>query len=282
MELYVHGGVAAIVQAQSHSLAYALPEALAASSAVDAVELAVRALEDDPELNAGFGSVLTRDGRLELDAGIADGASGTSGGVIGVTVAHPVSLARRVMEHTPHVLMAGEGAMALGADMEILETTSDKQLRRWQQAVGDGSFDTEGFGFSSEIDTVGAVALDERGRLAAASSTGGVFGKMAGRVGDAPIFGAGLCASAHAAVVGTGIGEVFLTDLASSRVVRLIEEGAYPQQACEEVVALLGRRGPFMAALLALDAHGRVGAAFRGGDLMIEGPNGVLPTVALS
>ncbi len=281
MDLYLHGGVAAVAKPQTHSLAHALPDALAASSALDAVESAVRALEADPELNAGFGSVLSRDGRLELDAGIADGATGGFGGVIGVKVAHPVSLARRVMERTPHVLLAGEGAMALGADMEVLETTSDKQLQRWREAA-EGDFDAERFGLSSEIDTVGAVALDDRGRLAAASSTGGVFGKMSGRVGDAPIFGAGLYASAHAAVVGTGIGEVLLTNLAAARVARLIEQGLHPQAACEEVVGLMGQQQPFIAALLALDARGRVGAAFRGGDLVIEGREGRIATVSLS
>jgi L-asparaginase / beta-aspartyl-peptidase len=280
MDLYLHGGVAATATAQPHSLHYAVVSGLQAPSALDCVEAAVRALEDDPELNAGFGSVLTRDGTLELDAGIADGASGRFGGVIGVTVTHPISLARRVMDRTPHVLMSGEGAMALGDDMEVLRATSDKQLDRWKQGKADGEL-AEPYGFSDEIDTVGAVARDENGGLAAASSTGGVFGKLSGRVGDAPIFGAGVYATASAAVVGTGIGEVFLTDLASARVAFLIERGAHPQEACAEIVKLLGRRKPFLAALLALDAEGRVGAAFRGGELVVEGPDGPIETAQL-
>jgi beta-aspartyl-peptidase (threonine type) len=282
MELYVHGGVATVARAEPHSLARALPEALRASTALDAVEIAVRALEDDPELNAGFGSVLSRDGALELDAGLADGATGGFGGVIGVHVRHPISLARRVMERTPHVLMSGAGAMALGADMELLEATADKQLRRWKRAREDGNFEGERFGLSDEIDTVGAVALDDQGYLAAGSSTGGVFGQLGGRVGDAPIFGAGVYASAAAAVVGTGIGEIFLTNLASARCGLLIDRGADPQDACEEIVHLLGRQEPFVAALLALDRRGRVGAAFRGGELVVEGPTGPHQSVALS
>ncbi|MEA2507718.1 MAG: hypothetical protein QOH48_2336 [Actinomycetota bacterium] len=281
MELYVHGGVAAVARREPHSLAHALPEALRAGTALDAVEIAVRALEDDPELNAGFGSVLSRDGVLELDAGLADGRSGRFGGVIGVGVRHPISLARRVMEQTPHVLMSGAGAMALGADMELLESTADKQLLRWKRAAEHGNFDAELFGLSDEIDTVGAVALDDRGDLAAGSSTGGVFGQLGGRVGDAPIFGAGVYASAAAAVVGTGIGEVFLTNLASARAGLLIERGADPQEACEEIVHLLGRDEPFIAALIALDKRGRVGAAFRGGELVVEGPSGRLEAAAL-
>jgi L-asparaginase / beta-aspartyl-peptidase len=280
MDLYVHGGVAATLKAEPHSLHYAVVSGLDAGSALDSVEAAVRALEDDPELNAGFGSVLTRHGTLELDAGIADGAGGRFGGVIGVAVAHPISLARRVMERTPHVLMSGQGAMTLGNDMEMLQTTSDKQLERWKQGEADGEL-AEPYGFSDEIDTVGAVARDEHGGLAAASSTGGVFGKLSGRVGDAPIFGAGVYATPSAAVVGTGIGEVFLTDLASARAALLIERGAHPQEACAEIVKLLGRRKPFLAALLALDAEGRVGAAFRGGELVVEGPDGPIETAQL-
>jgi isoaspartyl peptidase/L-asparaginase-like protein (Ntn-hydrolase superfamily) len=217
---------------------------------------------------------------LELDAGIADGATGKFGGVIGIHVAHPVSLARRVMEGTPHVLMTGRGAMQLGNDMETLKATSDTQLLRWKKATEEGNFD-EPFGSSDAIDTVGAVALDDLGRLAAASSTGGVFGQLAGRIGDAPIFGAGVYASKNAAVVGTGIGEVFLTNLASARVGLLIEHGAHPQEACAEVVTLLGRDAPFLAGLLALDAHGEFGAAFRGGELVIDGPQGAFEAARL-
>jgi beta-aspartyl-peptidase (threonine type) len=209
-----------------------------------------------------------------MDAGIADGASGGFGGVIGVRVRHPISLARRVMEQTPHVLMSGQGAMAIGTDMEPLESTSNKQTANWERATASGNFEDERFGFSEAIDTVGAVALDDDGGLAAASSTGGVFGKLDGRVGDAPIFGAGFYASSSAAVVGTGIGEAFLGNFACARTGLLIEQGLHPQEACEEIVKLLGRREPILAGLLALDAGGRVGAAFRGGEILIEGEDG--------
>src|ERR671932_510660 len=105
--VYVHGGVSATQSASHHSLAPSVRAGMGRDGALDAVEEAVRALEDDPALNAGFGAVLSRDGTLELDAGIVDGASGRWGGVAGVAVRHPISLARRVLEDTPHVLMVG-------------------------------------------------------------------------------------------------------------------------------------------------------------------------------
>ena len=108
-----------------------------------------------------------------------------------------------------------------------------------------------------------------------------MFGKLPGRIGDAPIFGAGIYASEQVAVVGTGVGELFLETLAALRAGRLVEEGLDAQAACEQTVAWLGQRRPLEAGLLALDARGRVGAAFRGGSLAIEGPDGPLDVVRL-
>ena len=254
----------------------------AGGSALDAVEAAVVALEDNPVLNAGYGSVLTIEGTVELDAGFADGATGTCGAVANVTVAHPIRLARRVMEGTPHVLLAGAGAMALGNDMEVLEDTTPEQRRRWAAAKEAGTLAPSRYGAPEHVDTVGAVALDSDGRLAAGSSTGGVFGKLPGRVGDAPIFGAGLYASETVAVVGTGVGELFLETLACLRVALLVEdEDVDPQAACERVIEWVGRRRSVSAGLLALDRSGRMGAAFRGGSLAVEGPQGPVEAVRL-
>jgi beta-aspartyl-peptidase (threonine type) len=272
--LYAHGGVSGAPRG-STSLAYSVRPAIIVPSALDAVETAVRLLEDDPALNAGFGSVLARDGTLEFDAGIAT-SDGRIGAVANVTVKNPVSLARRVLENTPHVLVSGPGAMELAQGMDVLEATSPEQRKRWERARDEGDFDPSRFGHADDVDTVGAVALDEAGNLAAASSTGGVFGKLRGRVGDAPIFGAGIYASSRVAVVGSGVGELFLSHLASFRAGELVERGAHPRQACEEVIELLGRRDRRAAGLLALDAKGRVGAAFRGGSWALEGPDGPL------
>jgi len=278
--VYVHGGVSGNDKPPT-SLAHALVQAVVAASALDGVEEAVCRLEDDPELNAGWGSVLNHDGAIELDAGIADGATGRTGGVVGVRVRHPISLAQRVMTSTPHVLMAGEGAMALGESMDMLEGTTERQIERYKQARAEGRLESHHYGSDEHVDTVGAVALDSSGHLAAASSTGGVFGKLAGRVGDSAIFGAGTYASAEAAVVGTGVGELFLESLASARTARLIEEGAHPQAACERVIAYLGTRSDAPAGLLALGVNGEVGVAYRGAAWAVEGPNGPLDPVRL-
>jgi beta-aspartyl-peptidase (threonine type) len=278
--VYVHGGVSGNEKPPT-SLAHALVQAIEAASALDGAEEAVCRLEDDPELNAGWGSVLNHDGAIELDAGIADGATGRAGGVVGVRVRHPISLARRVMIATPHVLMAGEGAMAIGESMDVLEGTTERQIERYKRALAEGRLESHHYGSDEHVDTVGAVALDSSGRLAAASSTGGVFGKLAGRVGDSAIFGAGTYASAEAAVVGTGVGELFLESLASARTARMIEEGVHPQDACERVIAYLGTRSDAPAGLLALGVNGDVGVAYRGAAWAVEGPSGPLDPVRL-
>jgi beta-aspartyl-peptidase (threonine type) len=275
--VYVHGGVSSRARTEVPSLAHVFNEVKPATGALDAVEVAVRALEDDVRLNAGLGSVLTTAGRIELDASIADGAGGRFAGVLGIAVRHPISLARRVLEQTPHVLMAGEGAMALGPDLERLDDTTAEQWDRWRRARSTGARG----GGSGQGDTVGAVALDADGRLAAGSSTGGVFGKLPGRVGDSPIFGAGTYVCPGAAVVGTGIGELFLETLAALRCGDLIEAGEHPQRACERVIERLGDRYDGAAGLLALDARGRVGAAYRGESLAVEGPSGPVAAVQL-
>lgn len=272
--IFVHGGVSGLAR-EAPDISYAV--VVAGSSALDLVEAAVRALEDDPALNAGRGAVLNRDGELELDAGIADGATGRAAGIANVPVAHPITLARKVLEETPHVLLTGAGARAFGAGMEQLTATPEQQAR-WESERGKGGLDLVDFGAPGYVDTVGAVALDDDGNLAAASSTGGVFGKMRGRVGDAPVFGAGFYASRRAAVVGTGVGELFLETLAAGETGRLIEDGAEAQDACDEVIVRLGERDPSLpAGLLALDAGGRAGAAFRGGSWAVAGPSGPVP-----
>jgi beta-aspartyl-peptidase (threonine type) len=241
---------------------------------LDLVVAAVQTLEDHPELNAGYGAVLNEKGQVELDAGLADGVTGRCAGVANVSVRHAIALARLVMETTPHVLLTGAGAQALGADMEQLLDTTPEQRARWEHARERGDLDRIKYGAPDYADTVGAVALDAHGGLAAGASTGGVFGKMQGRVGDSPIFGAGIYASGKAAVVGTGVGELFLRTLAAARTGRLIEEGAEPQEACETVIAHLGVIEDVTAGLLALDAKGNMGAAYRGGSMPAAGPDG--------
>lgn len=190
---------------------------------------------------------------------------------------NPITLARRVLEETPHVLLVGAGACQLGNDMEQLDPAAEP-LRRWQEALAAGRLQDESFGDKESVDTVGAVALDPSGVLAGGSSTGGVFGKLPGRVGDAAVFGAGVFASRAVAVVGSGVGELFLEALASFRVGLLIERGHAVQSACRRVIELVVNKDPRPVGLLALDAEGNVGAAFYGAEWNIEGAEGrVIP-----
>jgi beta-aspartyl-peptidase (threonine type) len=238
----------------------------------------VVALENDPAVNAGFGSVLNAAGALELDAGIADGTTNRFGSVAGVQVRNPISLARVVMEHTPHVMIAGAGANALASDHGLPPMTSStpEQTLRWERARRGGRLEPGDYARPEHVDTVGAVALDDAGRLAAASSTGGVFGKLPGRVGDACVFGAGIYASPHVAVVGTGVGELFLTSLACLRAAELVATGLEPQAACEMVIELTRSVGPGSAGVLVVDSRGRVGAAYSGASWSVEGLGGPL------
>ena len=276
--LYVHGGVSGTTK-PIPSLRDAF--GVVQGPALDLVESSIRVLENHPELNAGYGAVLDRDGHFELEAGLVDGRSGRTAGVTNVTVRHPITLARRVLEQTPHVLLTGDGARAFGADLEQLGNTTPEQRARWAAARAEGGLDLDRYGAPDQVDTVGAVALDDEGALAAGSSTGGVFGMLRGRVGDAPIFGAGIYASPQVAVVGTGVGELFLETLASARVGRLVEDGTDPQRACEEVIAYIGTRASFSAGLLALDVTGRVGAAYRGAMWAVEGADGPLEPIRI-
>lgn len=271
--LFVHGGVSGIEKKVLPDLSPAVRAGSSEAIALDMIEAAVRTLEDDPALNAGYGAVLDITGSVSLDAGIADGATGSFGAVAGVTVANPITLARRVLERTPHSFMIGAGAMTLGGDMEVVTIAPDRRAQ-WEEARDGGTLNPDAYGQPDKVDTVGAVAIDASGRLAAGSSTGGVFGKLPGRVGDSPVFGAGFYASQRAAVVGTGVGELFLKTLACARVGILIESGIAPQEACAEVIATLGRRATTSAGLLAIDAKGDHGCTYRGGSLSVFGLDG--------
>lgn len=278
--LFVHGGVSGSRE-NLPDLSSAVTGSMAAATALDGVEIATIVLEDDDRLNAGKGSVVDRAGNLSLDAGIADGRTGRFGAVAGVTTANPVRLARRVLEETPHVFLIGEGAEAIASDLPKLNRPTDEQASRWERARDEGRLDLDSFGDPAHVDTVGAVALDDVGGLAAASSTGGVFGKLPGRVGDSPVFGAGIFASDRVAVVGTGVGELFIETLAAVRVALGVERGVHPQRACEAVIDFLGERSRWAAGLLALDSEGRWGAAYRGASWSVFGPAGRIEAVAV-
>ena len=215
-------------------------------SALDAVTEAVVALEDDPLFNAGTGSVLDARGQVEMDAGVMAGDTLAAGGVACLQrVRNPVLVARRVMEATDCVLLAGAAATAFAREQGFgdYEPGLPRSLRA---APGVG--------------TVGAVALDAAGRLAAATSTGGRMGKRAGRVGDSPIPGAGNYACAHAAVSATGWGEQMLRYVTARDIAERIGRGAQPAAALRETLDDMMRRFAEPIGAIALDARGNLGA----------------------
>ncbi len=231
-------------------------------TAIDAVEAAVRVLEDDPHFNAGRGAVLGFDGNVSLDAAIMDGSDRRAGSVAGVsTVRNPVSLARAVMAATPHVMLSGAGAEEFARE-QCIEAANDDWLilpeRRAQlaelRAKPAGWFDAE-----MKYGTVGAVACDAHGHVAAATSTGGVTGKRWGRVGDTPLIGAGTYADDRAcAVSATGAGEVFIRESAgheiTARMRMLGEDAATAAEAVIAGVVALGGTGGVIVATPAGDA----------------------------
>jgi L-asparaginase / beta-aspartyl-peptidase len=255
-------------------------------SALDAVSLAVDLLEDCPLFNAGHGAVFTHDETHELDAAVMDGATLKAGAVGCVTrIKRPGRAARAVMEHTEHVLLVGEGAerlaQRLGLEMvapEYFSTEHRREQLRKALAADRTMLDHDGAsltfrqpaGATAPIDesrkfgTVGAVALDAQGNLAAATSTGGMTNKQPGRVGDCPVIGAGTYADNRTAAIScTGTGEMFIRVAAAYDVcARMAYAGASLEQACDEVVmkalpAIGGRGG-----LIAVDRHGHFSMPF--------------------
>jgi beta-aspartyl-peptidase (threonine type) len=234
-------------------------------TALDAVEAAIRAMEDDPTFNAGTGAVLVADGSVELDAGLMDGTTLEVGAVAAVKhFLNPISIARRVLGATAHHLLVGPGADAFARaqgfpevdNLELVvprERALHEAFLRGEQTTGDS------FG---PADTVGAVALDGRGRIAAGNSTGGVPFSLPGRVGDAPLPGIGFSADDRfGGVACTGWGEHILRVGLATRAMQRLEQGASASEAADAAVALLSERVQGRAGLIVLDWMGNVGLA---------------------
>lgn len=238
----------------------------AGGPALDAVEAAVRVLEDDPHFNAGRGSVFTAEGRIECDAAIMDGATLGAGAVTGVrSTRNPVTLARAVMEHSPHVFLAGAGAdgfaRAYGieaADSGWFETPERRRQLDDILANPDAPFDS-----GMKYGTVGAVALDTHGHVAAATSTGGLTGKKWGRVGDSPLIGAGTYADDRACAVScTGAGEYFIRlGIAHEITARVRLTGESIEDAADDLIAELDDMGG-KGGVIVVSANGSGGWAF--------------------
>jgi beta-aspartyl-peptidase (threonine type) len=258
----IHGGAGTILKSQltpEREAAYheKLTEAVTAGfaalkkggAALDAVITAIVILEDSPLFNAGKGAVFTADGTHELDAAVMEGATLNAGAVAGVKrIKNPIALARLVMERSPHVMMSGAGAEAFAQTQSVEFVPNDhfdtEQRRMELQRAKDAERTSPaplshvGAPKSQKFGTVGAVALDRTGNLAAGTSTGGTTNKKFGRIGDAPIIGAGTYANnATCAVSATGHGEFFIRSVVAHDISALMEyKGLSLEQAAEEVV----------------------------------------------
>ena len=229
-------------------------------AALDAVESAVRALEDDPRFNAGRGSVLNRDGAVEVDASIMEGDRLQCGAVAAVPrIANPITLARRVLESRRQVLLVGEGALAFARSVGIPECdpaslVTDRQRRRHAELARELA--ARGGG------TVGAVALDRNGTIAAATSTGGTPGKLPGRVGDSALIGCGTYAdSSIGGVSCTGDGEAIMRVVLGHRALQYLKDADDPGYAAKVAVDLLVDEGAGQGGLILIDWRGRAGFA---------------------
>jgi L-asparaginase / beta-aspartyl-peptidase len=270
--LVIHGGAGAISAPERYAPALRhIAEAGArlleeGADALDVVSRCVEALEDEPLFNAGRGSVLNADGEIFCDASIMEGATLAAGAVAGVRgVRNPVALARLVMEKTPHVFMIGAGAERLGREHGVAfaeagyfvtpERMAELERAKARRIVALDHGEKHG--------TVGAVARDHAGNLAAATSTGGLTNQMAGRVGDSPVIGAGVYAdNASCAVSCTGVGEQFLrTSLARVAAFLVESQGLAAPEAAVAAIGHLLRKVNGSGGLIMVDAQGRCGVA---------------------
>ena len=276
--LVIHGGAGVIRASMTPEIEKAVRATLLAAvnrgyaelkagkPALDAVTAAITVLEDDPNFNAGKGAVFTHDGHNELDSAIMDGASLKAGAVAGVrTVRNPILLARAVMEKSPHVMLAGRGAEAFAGEsgISLVDPAYFRTERRWQQLQKALAEDKAGMAHADletakHFGTVGAVALDRNGHLAAGTSTGGMTDKRYGRIGDSPVIGAGTYADANCAVSATGWGEFYLRTVAAHSIcMRVGLLGQALAEAAEQVInkdiPKLGGNGG--AIVLGADGH---------------------------
>lgn len=298
--LVIHGGAGTITKASmtpemEQQYRAGLEQALRTGHAVlkkggsslDAVEATIRVLEDNPLFNAGKGAVFTHEGKNELDAAIMDGKTKGAGAVAGVTIIrNPISAARAVMEKSPHVMMVGRGAELFATKMglEIVDPSYFWTEKRWKSLQNEllkeqgrpqaylDAVEIKKFG------TVGAVALDQNGNLAAGTSTGGLTNKQYGRVGDAPIIGAGTYAENEScAVSATGAGEYFIRWTVAHDIAALVKyKGMTVQAAADEVINhKLPKEGE--GGVIVLDAKGNYAMTFNSEGMYrgAIGPDGV-------
>jgi beta-aspartyl-peptidase (threonine type) len=239
----------------------------AGGSALDACEQAIIELEDDPIFDAGIGSHLNRDGRVELDAILMDGATLKSGAVAAVErLRNPIQVARLVLERSEHMLIVGPGAEQFAVSQGLslsnpAELVVARETQRWYRTCATAQVSRRSD--SSSGGTVGAVAVDRAGNLAAGTSTGGTCCKHPGRVGDSPLVGCGCYADNRAGAVScTGQGEAIMKVVLAKAAMDLLTAGLDPQAAARRVIAQLSERTEGQGGLIAVDPAGRIGAFF--------------------
>jgi beta-aspartyl-peptidase (threonine type) len=277
--LLIHGGAWAMpddaVVAHENGMANALAAGYAllekGASAVDAVEAAVAVMEDDDTFDAGRGSFLTQDGRVQMDALLMNGANLRTGGVACVErLRNPIRAARLVLDLSPHVYFVGTGAerfarqngMALVDNTELIVPRERERLMAFQKAELEGATDTTFSGPLDSHDTVGAVALDADGNIAAGTSTGGTLSKAPGRVGDSSLIGCGCYAdNLSAAVSLTGWGEPIMKLVLGKWAVDRVAAGASPEDAARAAIDYLFERLGGHGGIILLGPDGRVGMA---------------------
>jgi L-asparaginase / beta-aspartyl-peptidase len=277
--LLIHGGAWAMpddaVAAHEDGIASALAAGYAlleqGASAVDAVEAAVAVMEDDETFDAGRGSFLTQDGRVQMDALLMNGENLRTGGVACVErLRNPIHAARLVLDKSPHVYFVGTGAerfarqhgMSLCDNMELVIPREQERLYKAQADERAGLRDETFSGSLDSHDTVGAVALDRHGNIAAGTSTGGTLNKAPGRVGDSSLIGCGCYADNHSAAVSlTGWGEPIMKLVLGKWAVDRVAAGASPEEAAREAIEYLFRRLGGHGGIILLGPDGRVGLA---------------------
>lgn len=240
-------------------------------SAVDAVEHAIMALEDDPVFDAGTGSHLNALGEIELDASIMNGTTFRCGAVAAVqNIRNPIRLARTVMDKSEHILLVGKGAQRFALEHGIPQCKQDdllvgRELERWKELQRGKHFSTkEPFRKKTVSDTVGAVALDRNGVICAGTSTGGTQNKYPGRVGDSPLIGCGTYAdSSVGGVSTTGWGEAMIKVVMAKTVIDLMDRnGGDPQAAAQQAIDILKQKADGDGGVIALTPQGAFGVAF--------------------
>lgn len=271
--LVVHGGAWNIPRKQEAAHLQGMEKALHkggiclshSGTALDAVEEAVAIMEDDPVFDAGKGSVLNTDGSVEMDASIMDGNRLDAGAVAALrNFTNPVRISRKILENTEHILLAGKGAEAFALkqgfkQVPVEDLLTDRELERLKKLRKNRQYKTE-HSFGQKRGTVGAVAVDCEGNIAAATSTGGTPKKIPGRVGDTPIIGCGTYAENGVGGVScTGWGETIMKTMLAKETAERMRTGSSAQESAEYAITLLHERCKGLAGIICIDFKGRIG-----------------------